>query len=123
MANPVTKVNLSLYRNSKYTHRFNINDSAGSPVDLTGYSARLDMREDSYDDTLLYRATSSDHLLVNAAGYVVLEIPATTIEDWTFSSAAYDLVLLPGAVEADAICVARGSVTVYGNITDIGTSV
>lgn len=119
MANPVTKVNLSIYKNSKYTHRFNINDSAGSPVDLTGYSAKLDMRSGDYSTAVLYEATSSDDLLVNAAGYVVLEIGASTIEAWAFDSAQYDLVLQPGGAADDSICVARGSVTVYAHVTDI----
>lgn len=119
MANPVTKVNLSIYKNSTYTHRFNINDSNGDPVDLSGYTAKLDMRVGDYSTEVEYQATSSDHLLVNSAGYVVLEIPATTIEAWDFDSAQYDLVLQPGGLAASSICVARGSVTVYSHVTDI----
>ena len=119
MANPVTKANMALYKNSVYTHRFNINDSAGSPVDLTGYSAKLDMRAEDADDTALYQATDADDLIVNVAGYVVLRIPATTIEAWDFDRAVYDLVLQPGGAAVDSVCVARGTVTVYPHITDI----
>jgi hypothetical protein len=119
MANPITKANMAIYKNSVYTHRFNINDSAGSPVDLSGYSAKLDMRAEAATDTALYQATDADDLAVNPAGYVVLTIPATTIEAWTFDSAQYDLVIQPGGVAADSICVARGAVTVYPHITDI----
>jgi hypothetical protein len=119
MANPVTKINLSIYKNSVYTHRFNINDANGVPVNLTGFTALLDMRASSSADPVLYQATSSDDITVNPAGYVVLEIPATTIEAWDFDSAQYDLVLQPAGVAADSVCVARGSVVIYGNITDI----
>jgi hypothetical protein len=119
MANPVAKANMAIYKNSVYTHRFNINDSADSPVDLTGYSAKLDMRAETATDPALYQATELDDLAVNPAGYVVLTIPATAIEAWEFDSAQYDLVIQPGGVADDSICVVRGTVTVYPSITDI----
>lgn len=119
MANPITKVNLSIYKNSKYIHRFNIFDSTGSPVDLTGYSAKLDMRAASASDAALYQATDADDLTVDPQGFVLLTIPATTIEAWTFDSAQYDLVVQEAANADDSTCVARGAVTVYPHITDI----
>ena len=119
MANPVPKVNLSIYKNSTYKHAFLIEDGAGAPVDLTGYAAKLDMRASAATDPPLYQATSSDALSILPDGMVMLEIPATDIEAWEFDSAQYDLVLQPAADPDQSVCVARGSVVVYPHITDI----
>lgn len=70
---------ISHYRGDTWTRSWQIKDSAGAPVDLTGASARLHLR----DATGLLSAsatTSTTGLTITAAtGQIDLRIPAATM--------------------------------------------
>lgn len=68
------------------------------PVDLTGYIARMEIK-DKYDGVLLYRMDSvSDTLVIDAPnGTISFEIPAETTEEWDWRNAVYDLELVDGS--------------------------
>lgn len=77
-----------------------VKDSAGNPWDLTGYSARMQIRQ-TVDDpsTLLDISTATGEITITAAsGLVTIEVPATTTEtlSWT-GDAVYDLELEDGS--------------------------
>lgn len=65
------------------------------PVDLTGYSARMEIK-DKYDGLLLHRLDSdTDTLVIDAPnGSISFEIPAETTEEWVWRNAVYDLELV-----------------------------
>lgn len=113
------QVDLHIYEGSMFTHRFYVTDCAGAAVDLTGYSARLElMREPA--GTPLFVSTSDDDLAVNAAGYVDLTWAGSQTE--TIGSTygpvlKYDLLVWPGGVTDSAVVIAHGYVVAKGNKT------
>jgi len=115
MSNPVELVNFDVYQFSTYRHQFNVVDSAGAGYSLSGYTARLQIR-DPVSDALLHESTSADGITMGATNLTV-EIPGSAIGAWTFSSAVYDLFIVDPLSAARAI--ARGSVKVFPSVTQI----
>lgn len=74
-------------------------DSAGDPIDITGYSARMDIRANIDEDTAIHSMTSAngDIVLGDAAGTIQLLITAADTEAFDFQTAVYDLELISGA--------------------------
>ena len=91
----VKEVELIVPQGTTYTYvvTFVDPDNAGAPVDLSGYSARMQARAKVADTATLYSTTSSGgHLTLGAtAGTVTLVIPASVTAAWTFKRAVFDL--------------------------------
>lgn len=70
----------------------------GSPLDLTGWNTRMEVR-DKYGGTLLYRLdpTIGNLILGGVAGTLTLVIPADVSAGWTWRGGLYDIeVIDPG---------------------------
>lgn len=109
-------INATSLRLNLDTTRFNTYTSGGEilyhpPVDLTGFTARMQIRESLESTTTLEELTTENGgiTLGAAAGTVALLISATDTAALDFSTAVYDLELISGA----------GIVTrlLYGDIT------
>ena len=66
-----------------------------SPVDLTGYKARMQVRKTIGSEDIIYQASSTTgeivlDLILNT---ITLTIPASVTKDFTFSSAVYSIEL------------------------------
>lgn len=68
------------------------------PVNLTGYSARMEIR-DKVGGLLLHRMdTASSSMLIDAPnGAISFEIPASVTKLWTWRNAVWDLELVDTA--------------------------
>jgi hypothetical protein len=66
--------------------------AAPVPVDLTGYTAAMQMRPFALSTDVLYDA-SSDITLGGVAGTISLTIPASVTETFTWWQGVYDLLL------------------------------
>tara|TARA_R110002074_G_scaffold55685_1_gene137885 strand:- start:303 stop:692 length:390 start_codon:yes stop_codon:yes gene_type:complete len=96
--------NFTIEQGTTVVKQFTYKDAAGSPVDLTGYSASMQLREthtstdpiSSFTGTI-NSATGSSGLAIIASsgsdtkGTIQLTIAATVTETYTFTSAVYDL--------------------------------
>lgn len=88
------------------------------PVNLTGYTARMQIRESLESTTVLHSMTtdpSGGIVLGGTAGTVTLSIPATTTAGFTFDCAVYDLELISSTGVVTA--VATGSVILTKEVT------
>lgn len=82
--------------------------SGGTPIDLTGYTARMQIRSSVSSTTILADLTSAAGItLGGVAGTIDVEIPATQTATMT-KGGVYDLELVNGSV------VTR---FVYGNVS------
>jgi hypothetical protein len=86
-----------------------------TPVNLTGYSASLQIRPFPLSTTLLYDA-SANITLGGAAGTITLSIPAGTTEGFsTWWSGVYDLLLTDPSGNVTRLLA--GTVTVSPGVT------
>lgn len=68
------------------------------PVNLTGYSARMEIR-DKYGGLLLHRLDTDDTtmLIDGPNGAISFEIPASLTATWLWRNAVYDIELVDGS--------------------------
>ena len=74
-------------------------DSTGSPVNLTGYTARMQVRTNYEAEDTLVSLTSSggDITLGGALGTIAVTIAASVTQGLQLDEAVYDLELVNGA--------------------------
>lgn len=93
-------------------------DTAGAspePVDLTGYTANMQIRAFPLSPSVLYDA-SADIVLGGTAGTITLTISAADAETFTWWTGVYDLILTsPTSVVTRVL---QGTVTVSPGVTE-----
>lgn len=73
-------------------------DASGTPVDLTGYSARMEVRNSVASGQPILALTSGQGItLGGTAGTITLSISAVDTAALDFSNARYDLELVQGS--------------------------
>lgn len=107
------KVNIKIKKGSTYEHTFTYVDSAGAAKNVTGYSARMQIRGTIDDSSYIYQALSGGDITVGTTdGKITLSIPAATTAAWTFASGVYDIELVsPGGKVIPLVGVSRVTVT------------
>ena len=92
---PAAQYDLTVEQGATYQKTVTWKDSAGDPVDISGYSARMQFRaRKSSTDTLL-SITEADYItLGGAAGTIAISIPAAVTAALDFRRAVYDLELV-----------------------------
>ncbi|MEO3860112.1 hypothetical protein [Acrocarpospora sp. B8E8] len=110
------------------TYRFKIDQGAtlrrilvwkkedGTPVDLTDYTARMEIR-DQAGGVLLYRLDTDNGGLTlgGEAGTITLHIPAATSTPWAWRAGVYDLELI--APNGDVVRLIQGGLQVVPEVT------
>lgn len=83
-----------------FNQQFIWKDSTGALVNLTGYTARMQIRQTVSNDTVLLSLTTENGRisLGGAAGTITLTLDAATSAGITFSRGVYDLELIHGGV-------------------------
>lgn len=90
-------------------------DSTGSPVNLTGYSARMQVRETyESEDTLVSLVSPADITLGGALGTILITIPAATTGPLSFVEGVYDLELITGS---NVTRLLQGKATISREVT------
>lgn len=84
------------------------------PVDLTGYTAAMQIRAYPLSSTILFDA-SGDLVLGGTAGTITLSIAASVTETFTWWNGVYDLLLTSPAGVVTRLL--QGSVTVSPGVT------
>jgi len=70
-------------------------DADGNPVDLTGFTARMQIRRRVHSDEVLAEATTENGYIVfgDDQGTIEISIPASVTEGFDFKRGVYDLEL------------------------------
>jgi len=91
------------------------------PIDLTGYSAKMQVRPDYASTTVLVELTTENDgiTITPASGKIDLYISDadTAVLTFTADPAVYDLELVPPAPGGDVIRLLRGTVTLSPEVT------
>jgi len=90
--------------------------AAQTPVDLTGYTATLQIKNYPLSATILYDA-SPNITLGGQAGTISLSIPETVTEGFTWWQGVYDLLMTsPGGI---ATRLLQGNVSVSPGVSEL----
>jgi len=117
-------IDLTIYKGSTFRAGFNLEEN-GLPFDLSGWSARMQIRESVDSDVVVlelttenggitFTKTTSNDGTVTSAGYQLYLSPAQTA-DVTVSGGVYDIELVD--VEGDVGRIQSGSVMFDPEVT------
>jgi hypothetical protein len=111
--------NLTIDQGATYRQSFLWRQGAAgsTPQDLTGYTARMQIRQSVLDSTVLLDMTSANAgiALGGASGVVQLYIAATATTALPAGQAVYDLEMV--APNGDVTRLLQGSVNISGEVT------
>jgi len=88
------KLDLIIEQGATFRHHLDYLDQDENPIDLTGYDARMHIREHIEDDILLIDLSTINGRIALGAGHVGaidIEIDATTTANIDWERAYYDL--------------------------------
>jgi len=109
------KLDIEIEQGATFRVTLTWNDENGTPTDLTGWSARMQIREDIDDAATLHSMVSpTDITLGDAAGTIELLITATDTEAFTFETATYDLEMVNGT---EVTRLVKGTVKLIKEVT------
>lgn len=93
------KHNFYVYRGASFSEQIEWKDESGTPVNLTGFTARMHMREtlEATDPFLTLTTENGGITLGGVAGTIQLLANATQTTAITATSGVYDLELVSGA--------------------------
>ena len=109
------KYNISADQGSTFTFQFTMK-TAGVAWNLTGYTARMQVRPDASSSTIYVTATTVNGYIVlgGAAGTVTVTIPASVMETVVDGKHVYDIELVNGTT---VYRVLEGKFTVKQEVT------
>lgn len=88
----------------------------GNPVDLTGFSARMEIRSKVGGELLHSLRTSTGEITLGGTeGTIQLHIPADVSASWTWRTAVYDLELI--TPDGDVIRLIQGGIQINPEVT------
>lgn len=104
------KYDFTMEQGSTFSKTFTYKDSTGTAINLTGYTAKMEVRtEPIADDAIVTLTTENGGItLGGAAGTIKVDITATATAAFDFTKATYDIELITGTTV---------SKLVYGTIT------
>jgi len=117
MASPAGIYNIIADQGSTFTRQLTWNDSAGSAVNLTGYTARMDIRSsiDAAGAAVLSLTTTNGRIVLGgSAGTINLTAEATATQAVEAGNYVYDLEVVSGSTVTRLI---QGSFTLRGEVT------
>ena len=94
----VAKYDITIKQGETWTMNFVVNDDYDVPKDLTGYSAKVQIRNKPGGDVYATMQTPSSGITINGgAGSVTLNLSATVTGTLNFQRGVYDIFLTSGA--------------------------
>ena len=88
-----------------------------TPIDLTGFTARMQIRAKIDDDVIIKELTTSsgDIAVNNTTKTITLTIPAYVTAAFTFSTAVYSLEMISSGGQVTTLC--NGTITLVKEVT------
>lgn len=109
---------LEIQQGSVLEFDLELTEDDGSAYDLTSATARMQVRRTYNSDTALLDITDSDDItLGGTTGVLTVSVGATDTAALTPGRAVYDIEVLPGDVEDDAIRVLSGNAIISPEVT------
>jgi hypothetical protein len=116
---PAKKTTITLHQGETFRYRFRYETPQGTPVDLTGCTARMHIRSDIDSSDILLELTTQNGFLINSgvSGLIDIEVPADEVEyddiDWAEGVFDIEVEFPDGTVDK----IAYGKVKVIKEVT------
>lgn len=116
LAEKAGTLHITIEQGATFSPVFTWKDENGTLINLIGYTARMQIRENLEDTAFIHEATTENGgiTLGDAAGTITLNITATDTAAFTFDTAVYDLELISGA---NVTRLLKGDVTLSLEVT------
>lgn len=115
------KLKFTIYQGATFRKRLRWSDKAtGTPIDLTGCTARMQVRAETSAPAVLLDLTTENGgiTLGGAAGTIDLYVGATATAAINWDGGVFDLEIIhPGALPDDVTRIAQGTVSVSPEVT------
>lgn len=113
---PAAKLNLKIEQGATFRQKLTWQSDSGTPINLTGYTARMHIRSNvKATDILLELTTENGRIsLTQLTGEINLLIDAVVTAGITWNSAVYDLELVNGS---EVVRLIQGNITVNPEVT------
>ncbi|MEN6584712.1 MAG: hypothetical protein ABFE02_01495 [Sulfuricella sp.] len=115
------KLKFTIYQGATFRKRLRWGVKAtGVPIDLTGCTARMQVRAETSAPIVLLELTTENGgiTLGGTAGIIDFYVGATTTAAFTWERGVFDLEIIhPGALPDDVTRLAEGSITVSPEVT------
>lgn len=110
-------LDILIEQGATYTQSLVWKDSSGDPLDLTGFTARMQVRKTKNATTTLLEATTENGYITvgTTDGTIEIEIPAEITAAITAKRGVYDLELISGAGKVTRLI--EGGVEFSGEVT------
>lgn len=120
IARQSVELNLEMDKGSDFSHKLTWKSGEvgqETPIDLTGATARMQLRSKASSGTFLHEMTTENGgiILGNATGEIYLYISSTDTSSFTFTKAVYDLEIELASGQVRRLI--RGTITAYDEVT------
>lgn len=113
--NTPAEIDLKIYKNATFNFLFTWKGSDGNPINLTGYTAKLRIKEDYKKNEIIYLTTENGGIALGGAlGTVSITIDETVTAAIKEKSGVYDLIMTSGSTNK---MILRGVVNIFPNAT------
>ena len=115
------KLKFTIYQGATFRKRLRwTNKATGTPLDLTGCKARMQVRAEVESTEVLLELTTENGgiTLGGTAGTIDFYVGATATAAFTWTSVVFDLEIVhPGSLPDDVTRLAQGTVSVSPEVT------
>lgn len=111
------KLDLVIEQGATFRRELIWKDAEGAPINLIGYTARMQIRERVSATAILTELTTANGriVLTPAQGKLTLELSATLTDALTYPAAVYDLEVV--AADGSITRLLQGNVLIEGSVT------
>lgn len=116
---PALKYDLKPEQGASFSFSVTRKDKTGNPIDLTGYSARMQIRQTQGASVLVEASTDNGKITipVGTDGKILVKLSATDTTKLKYSKCVYDLKAFIGSDGANDLRILQGNVLVSPAIT------
>lgn len=113
------RLDLVMEQGATFERNIYYKDSDNNPIDISGWTAAMQIRQykDSTDALLTLTSSAGNIIMAGPTGHLEIHIPATDMDDLTFSWGYYDLELYPGGDMTRAFRLLEGRVKLTKEVT------
>lgn len=93
---PAANFKITLEQGVDYNKSLVVKDALGSPLNLTGYSCRMQVRKYHFSDTVILEASSSNGKISidPLVGVILINLSSADTESFNTLSAVYDMEII-----------------------------